>query len=47
MKYPVVLMAVTSMLWACTTTDEIIIDRQGVDMARYERDLAECRSYSD
>ncbi len=30
---------------ACTTTDEIIIDRKGVDMARYEQDLAECRSY--
>mgnify|MGYP001813217908 FL=1 len=31
---------------ACTTTDEIIIDKKGVDMARYEQDLAECRSYS-
>tara|TARA_R110002110_G_scaffold205066_1_gene416682 strand:- start:76874 stop:77230 length:357 start_codon:yes stop_codon:yes gene_type:complete len=31
---------------ACTTTDEIIIDRQGVDMSRYEQDLAECRTYS-
>ena len=31
---------------ACTTTDEIIIDKKGVDMARYERDLAECRAYS-
>ena len=34
-------------LSACTTTDEIIIDKKGVDMARYEQDLAECRSYSD
>ncbi len=32
-------------LVACTTTDEIIIDRKGVDMARYEQDLAECRQY--
>lgn len=31
---------------ACTTTDEIIIDRKGVDEAKYEADLAECRSYS-
>lgn len=32
---------------ACTTTDEIIIDRKGVDEARYQADLAECRSYAD
>ncbi|MCB1676676.1 MAG: glycine zipper family protein [Halioglobus sp.] len=31
---------------ACTTTDEIIIDKKGVDMARYAQDLAECRTYS-
>ena len=31
---------------ACTTTDEIIIDKKGVDLARYERDLAECRDYA-
>lgn len=30
----------------CTTTDEIIIDRKGVNMARYEQDLAECRAYA-
>lgn len=34
------------LLSACTTTDEIIIDKKGVDMARYEQDLAECREYS-
>lgn len=33
-------------LGACTTTDEIIIDKKGVDMSRYEQDLAECRTYS-
>jgi len=33
-------------LAACTTTDEIIIDKQGVDMSRYDKDLAECRSYA-
>lgn len=31
---------------ACTTTDEIIIDKKGVSMASYEADLAECRAYS-
>ena len=33
-------------LGACTTTDEIIIDRKGVNMARYEADKAECESYA-
>lgn len=32
---------------ACTTTDEIIIDDRGVDMARYQEDLAQCRVYSE
>lgn len=32
---------------ACTTTDEIIIDKKGVNIAQYEADLAECRSYSE
>lgn len=31
---------------ACTTTDEIIIDRKGVDMARYAVDKAECEAYA-
>ena len=39
----VILLAVA----ACTTTDEVIIDTKGVDMARYEQDLAECRGFSD
>lgn len=30
----------------CTTTDEIIIDDKGVNMAHYQTDLAECRGYS-
>jgi hypothetical protein len=34
-------------LCACTTTDEIIIDRQGVDMARYAADKAECEVYAE
>ena len=31
----------------CTTTDEVIIDKKGVDLARYEADKAECEAYSD
>jgi outer membrane lipoprotein SlyB len=34
-------------LVACTTTDEIIIDEKGVNMAHYEDDLAECKEYSE
>ncbi|MFT4766963.1 MAG: outer membrane lipoprotein SlyB [Glaciecola sp.] len=34
-------------LGACTTTDEVIIDRKGVDMARYAADKAECEVYAD
>ena len=34
------------LLAACTTTDEIIVDRKGVDPAKYQQDLAECREYS-
>jgi hypothetical protein len=36
-----------TLLAACTTTDEIIIDPKGVDMARYRADLAECESYAE
>ena len=41
--FVLVLLAATA---ACTTTDEIIIDKQGVDMSRYDQDLAECKSYA-
>ncbi len=34
------------LLAACTTTDEIIIDKKGVDMAKYQRDLEDCQQYS-
>ena len=30
----------------CTTTNEIIIDEKGVNMSRYDADLAECQVYS-
>ncbi len=36
-----------TLLVACTTTDEVIIDQKGVDMSRYQQDLAECRGYSE
>ena len=39
----VVLFALSS---ACTTTDEIIIDKKGVDMSRYDQDLSECKAYA-
>ena len=45
MKYAIAMIAVLSSLVACTTTDEIIIDKKGVDMSRYQQDLAECRGY--
>lgn len=32
---------------ACTTTHEIIIDEKGVNMSRYDEDLAECESYAE
>ncbi|MEE4146468.1 MAG: glycine zipper family protein [Halieaceae bacterium] len=47
MKHYMTLVAVAAVLSACTTTDEIIIDKKGVDIARYEQDLAECRAYSE
>lgn len=40
------LLALPLVLAACTTTDEIIIDRKGVDPAAYNADLAECREYA-
>ena len=38
--------ALAMLLAACTTTDEIIIDKSGVNMSKYEADLAECQTYS-
>jgi outer membrane lipoprotein SlyB len=43
-QYLLLLIGILSV--ACTTTDEIIIDRKGVDEARYQADLAECQAYS-
>lgn len=46
MKPTIYLVLALMLLPACTTTDEIIIDRKGVNMTAYEQDLAECREYS-
>lgn len=35
------------LLGGCTTTDEIIIDKKGVNPAFYEADLADCRRYAE
>ncbi|EAQ96633.2 glycine zipper domain-containing protein [Congregibacter litoralis] len=43
---PTMVLMSTMGIGACTTTDEIIIDRKGVDMARYAADKAECESYA-
>ena len=34
------------LLAGCTTTSEIIIDKKGVDLAKYEADKAECEAYA-
>ena len=46
MKHSILLISLPVLLLACTTTDEIIIDRKGVDMNQYYADLEECRGYS-
>ncbi|TDG15952.1 glycine zipper family protein [Seongchinamella unica] len=46
MKKPALFGVIAILASACTTTDEIIIDNKGVDMSRYEVDLAECRAYA-
>ncbi len=46
MRTPLLFLAGATLLSACTTTDEIIIDQKGVNMASYEADLADCREYA-
>jgi outer membrane lipoprotein SlyB len=38
--------ALILLVTACTTTNEIIIDQKGVDMSKYEENLADCESYA-
>lgn len=40
-------MTLAMLAGACTTTDEIIIDKKGVNMTRYSADLVECESYAE
>ncbi len=48
LQLPCIAVTATALLLAgCTTTDEIIIDKKGVNMTRYSHDLAECRAYSE
>ena len=46
MKYAATALFALFTLAACTTTDEIIIDQKGVNMAAYQTDLTECKSYA-
>lgn len=47
MKPLIPILATIVAMAACTTTSEIIIDTKGVNMAKYEDDLAECQVYAD
>jgi outer membrane lipoprotein SlyB len=47
MKHSTSVLLALLVLTGCTTTDEIIIDQKGVDMAAYQTDLAECKTYSE
>ncbi len=43
---PLIVIATTIALAACSGASGPIIDTQGVDMAKYEQDKAECESYA-
>tara|TARA_R110000823_G_scaffold119998_11_gene244425 strand:- start:11268 stop:11627 length:360 start_codon:yes stop_codon:yes gene_type:complete len=47
MKLQGILCLSLGLLAGCTTTNEIIIDEKGVDMSRYQQDLAECQQYAE
>ncbi len=47
MKLLFIAMAMFFLITACTTTNEIIIDQKGVDMSKYEENLADCESYAE
>ena len=42
----VVILALATLLAACSGTSGPIIDTKGVDLAQYERDKAECEAYA-
>ena len=37
----------TLLLSACASTDRVIVDKQNVDEAQYQRDLADCQATAD
>jgi len=41
------MVSVAVAIFACTTTNEIIIDERRSNMVNYDRDLAECEAYSE
>jgi len=47
MKLRMTIVALFALVGACTTTDEIIIDPKGVNMTRYEDDLADCQGFAE
>ncbi len=44
-----ILVTLLAVIWlsACTTTDEIIVDRKYSNMANYDEDLEECEGYAE
>ena len=47
MRLVLLLTAVTTGLAGCAHSYEPIVDTKGVDQARYQQDLSECRDYAD
>ena len=47
MKFLFLILFSLTVVAGCTTTSEIIIDQKGVDMSRYEENLADCESYAE
>ena len=47
MKPLLPILAALTLAAGCTSTNEIIIDEKGINMSRYEDDLADCRAYSE
>lgn len=47
MKFLLSTALILSALSGCTTTNEIIIDDRGVNMAKYEDDLAQCEVFAE
>jgi len=43
----VLIIMLTATLYGCAAHPDPIVDTRGVDMAHYERDLADCKAYGD